>query len=351
MQSIYKKTELSSMLIKQIQAMPKAEIHVHLEGATDAATVWELAQRNRVKLPAETVEAWQALYEFRDFNHFIEIYQLAAGCMQTVEDFAFMTERFLAQQAAQNVRYCELFLSATYLVEKFSSHEIIAALHEAILDSKQKYGVEAVFIPDIARQEPDSRFKVLDFVLQGREQGIFIGLGLGGIEVGYPPELFADVYAEARQQGVHVVAHAGETCGPESIWGAINDLQVERIGHGVRAVEDDKLVEYLRKTQLPLEVSPVSNYRLKVVPFDQPHPIHTLMQQGVFVTVNTDDPPMFSTTLIDEYVLLAQQGFSWDELWQLNLNTLNATFLSESRKAAYLAEWAAFESKVLSNEC
>ncbi len=346
MQSIYQKNQPSSTLIKRLEEMPKAEIHVHLEGATDAATVWELAQSNHVKLPAATLEEWQAMYAFRDFSHFIEIYKLAAGCMQTVKDFAFMTERFLAQQAKQNVHYCELFLSATYLIEKFSSNEITAALREAVNDGKQKYGVEAVFIPDIARQEPDSRFKVLDFVLQGREQGVFVGLGLGGAEIGYPPKLFTDVYTEARQQGVHVVAHAGETGGPESVWGAINDLQVERIGHGVQSVEDEKLVDYLRQTQIPLEVSPKSNYRLKIVPYDQPHPIHILMQQGVYVTINTDDPPMFSTNLNDEYVLLAQQGLSWEELWQLNLNTLNATFLPEARKATYLLEWAAFKSRV-----
>jgi adenosine deaminase len=185
---------------------------------------------------------------------------------------------------------------------------------------------------------------VLDFVLNGHDRGIFIGLGLGGKEVGFAPELFSDVYTDARQQGLHVVAHAGETEGARSIWGAINNLKVERIGHGVRALEDPSLVEYLAQTQIPLEVSPYSNYRLKLIPWDQPHPIRALMDQGVYVTVNSDDPPMFSTDLTSEYLLLARQGFSWDELWKLNLNALEASFLSDEAKAIYRTEWQRFYS-------
>jgi len=191
---------------------------------------------------------------------------------------------------------------------------------------------------------------VLDFVLKGRAQGIFIGLGLGGKEVGFPPELFSDVFAEARRQDLHVVAHAGETEGPPSVWGAIRSLQAERIGHGVRAIEDDQLVKHLSQTQIPLEVSPYSNYHLNIVSPDQPHPIRTLMDRGVYVTVNTDDPPMFSTDLTSEYVLLAGQGFSWDELWQLNLNALEASFLSDEVKAIYRAEWQTFASQQIEAE-
>jgi adenosine deaminase len=342
MNSIYSNTRVAPELIDRLRAMPKVELHVHLEGATDAATVWELAQRNNISLPAATPEAWQAMYLFRDFNHFIEIYQLAAACMRTPDDFVYMIRRFLAQQASHNVKYCEAFLSASLLLDKFPPDEIIAAMAQGAKQGEAEVGVQVRFIPDIARHTPDTRFRVLDFVLAGREQGIFIGLGLGGKEVGFPPELFADVFAEARRQGLHVVAHAGETEGPPSIWGAIRSLHAQRIGHGVRAVEDQQLVKYLAQTQIPLEVSPYSNYRLKVVPPHQPHPIRALVDQGVHVTVNTDDPPMFSTDLTGEYVLLARQGFSWDELWQLNLNALEASFLSDEAKAIYRGQWNAF---------
>lgn len=344
----YTSTSVADELIQRLHVMPKIELHVHLEGATDAATVWELARRHRVTLPAATLEEWQSLYTFRDFNHFIEIYLLAVSCMQTPDDFAFMTEQFLQRQAQHNIKYCEVFLSASYMLDKLPQDEIIAALLEGARRGEAASGTQLRFIPDFTRNLPESRHDVLDFALKGWEQGIFIGLGVGGKEVGFPPELFVDVFAEARRQGLHVVAHAGETEGPSSVWGAIRSLQVERIGHGVRAIEDPLLVEHLRQTQIPLEVSPYSNYRLKVVPLDQPHPIRTLVDQGVSVTVNTDDPAMFSTDLTSEYVLLAQQGFSWDELWQLNLNALEASFLSSEVKAVYRAGWQAFATQVAS---
>lgn len=342
---IHTTTPVTDELIQRLHLMPKIELHVHLEGATDAATVWELAQRNRVTLPAATLEEWQSMYTFRDFNHFIEIYLLAVNCMQTPDDFAFMTEQFLQHQAQHNIKYCEVFLSASYMLDKLPQDEVIAALLEGARRGEAAYGTQLRFIPDFTRNLPESRQHVLDFALRGQEHGIFIGLGVGGKEVGFPPELFSDVFAEARRQGLHVVAHAGETEGPPSIWGAIRSLQTERIGHGVRALEDPRLVEHLHQTQIPLEVSPYSNYRLKVVPADQPHPIRALVDQGVYVTVNTDDPAMFSTDLTSEYVLLARQGFSWNELWQLNINALEASFLAPEAKAAYRAEWQTFATQ------
>ncbi|MBT3314715.1 MAG: adenosine deaminase [Anaerolineae bacterium] len=343
MTKIYENTPISPELSKRLWEMPKAEIHVHLEGATDAATVWELAQRNKVTLPAATLEEWLSMYAFRDFDHFLDIYLLATQCMQTADDFAFMFERFLAEQARHNVRYCEVFLSASFMLDNFPQEEVITVFAEGIKHAKEKYDIGMRFIPDIARHIPESRYRVLDFILKGREAGVFIGLGLGGPEVGFPPGLFMDVYEEARRQGLHVVAHAGEVVGPESVWGALTELKSERIGHGVRAVDDPKLLEYLAETQIPLEVCPHSNYRLKVTPFNEPHQIRKLVDAGVYCTVNSDDPPMFSTDLTSEYLLLAKQGFSWDELWQLNGNTLEASFLSDEEKATYRTEWDAFD--------
>lgn len=345
MTEIYHSTFVSDEFAARLRAMPKVELHVHLEGATDAATVWALAKRNKVKLPAASLEAWQGMYEFRDFDHFLEIYRLSVGCMRTADDFAFMLDRFMANQAAQNVRYCEVFLSASFMVGNFPQDEVIAVLAEGVQNGKEKYDVGVRFIPDIARHVPETRFDVLDFILKGYEKGIFIGLGLGGPEVGFPPAPFADVYDEARRQGLHLVVHAGETVGPESIWGAIKDLKAERIGHGVRAVEDESLLAYLKEHQIPLEVCPMSNYRLKVTPVDQPHQMRRLVDAGVYCTVNSDDPPMFSTDLNTEYLLLAAQGFSWEELWQLNLNALEASFLPEEEKAAYRVTWAEFLEK------
>lgn len=342
---IYTNTEISEALIDRLRAMPKIELHVHLEGATDAETVWDMAKKNNVSLPAGSLEEWKSLYAFRDFDHFVEIYIQAANCMQTPADFAFMTERFLEYQASQNVRYCEVFLSASLLIEKFPFDEIIDALQEGADRGEQNTGVKVKFIPDIARHVPQTSQGVLDFVLAGHKTGLFLGLGLGGPEVGFPPELFEDVYAEARRNGLRVVAHAGETVGAESVWGALRALKAERIGHGVRSVEDPELMDYLAESQIPLELNPQSNYRLKVVPMDRPHPIRALVDHGVFVTVNSDDPPMFSTDLNSEYILLAQQGFTWEELWHLNLNAIEASFLSEMDKQHYREEWKRFSAE------
>jgi adenosine deaminase len=345
MTSLFGRTPVPEDLATALHAMPKIELHVHLEGATDASTVWELARRNGVALPASTLTELERMFAFRNFDHFIEIYLLAVNCMRTPEDYALMVERFFERQARHNIRYSEVFLSGSLLLDKFPQEEILAALAEGATAGERAHGISVRFIPDISREMRDTRFRVLEFVLKGRERGIFIGIGLGGVEIGNPPELFTDVFAEARRMGLHVVAHAGETAGPSSIWGAIRGLHAERIGHGIRAVEDPTLIEQLRVSQTPLEISPHSNYRLKAVPEDRPHPIRSLLDQGVLVTVNTDDPPMFSTDLTAEYLLLARQGFSWDELWRVNLNAIRASFLSPEQKAACRDEWQDFAAR------
>jgi adenosine deaminase len=344
MDNLYHFTPVSPSLARRLRAMPKAEIHVHLEGATDADTVWELARRNHLEPPAASLSEWEAAFTFRDFNHFGEIYLRAASTMRTADDFAFITERFLQRQAEHNVRYCEAFLSASILLEKIPPAEAIAVLSEAARLGEERHGIRLRFIPDITRNEPQTRFGVLEFALQGMDCGIFIGLGLGGKEIGFPPELFSDVYTEAQRQGLHLVAHAGETDGPASVWGALHSLHAERIGHGVRSVDDPALLAHLAQTQTPLEVCPVSNYRLKVTPANQPHPLRSLVDHGVFCTVNSDDPTMFSTDLTSEYLLLAAQGFTWDELWQLNHNAIRASFLTPAEKAAYHGGWDAWNS-------
>ena len=253
-----------------------------------------------------------------------------------------MIESFFKRQAEQNILYTEAFLSASFLTRKFEDAAILDAIARGVEAGKRKYGVRVNLIPDISREIPNSQARVLELVLKGKERGLFIGLGLGGMEAEYPPELFTENYTEARRQGLRVVAHAGEADGAGSIWGAINSLYAERIGHGIRCLEDPKLVEYLRQHQLPLEVSPQSNYRLGVVAATEPHPIRRMVDSGLYCTVNSDDPAMFSTDLVNEYVTLASQGFSWEELWQLNLNTLKAAFLSQTEKAGYLDQWDQF---------
>ncbi|MEO0984127.1 MAG: adenosine deaminase [Cyanobacteria bacterium J06639_14] len=331
-----------SELAERLRVMPKAEIHVHIEGATDAATFYQMAQRNQVELPAQSLADWQALFEFRDFPHFIQIYRMAVQCLKTLEDYALMIERFYQRQFEENILYTEAFLSASFLSQTFEPEAILDAIAAGQAAGAAQYPCQIKLIPDIARQLPDSQQRVLELALAGKERGIFIGLGIGGMEIGHPPEPFADAYAEARRQGLRVVAHAGEAVGPDSIWGAIKALNVERIGHGTRCLEDPELVEHLRQHQIPLEVSPQSNYCLGIVERDRPHPIRHMVDAGLYCTLNSDDPAMFATSLTHEYLTLAAQGFSWQELWQLNTNTLEATFLDEAEKRNYRTEWEKF---------
>ncbi len=342
----------SDALVQRLHAMPKVEIHVHLEGATGPDTVWDMAQRNGVDLPADSLEAWREFYEFRDFEHFIRVYIAATSAMRTPEDFEQMVRDFAGRQAAQNVRYSEAYVSPQFhLSAGLSQADLLDALAAGADSGWREHGSKVRFIADISRQTEMRRDDVLPFALEGRERdGLVVGIGIGGIEEGFPPELFEDTFTEARRGGLHAVAHAGETTGPASVWGAIRSLRAERIGHGIRSLEDPELIAYLVDARLPLEVSPNSNYRTKVVPQDEPHPIRALVDAGVYVTVNSDDPPMFSTDLDNEYVTLARQGFSFEELWQLNVATLEAAFLPEEEKAVLRKEWAAFADGIGSAE-
>ena len=316
--------------------MPKVELHVHLEGAQLPETIWAMARRNDIELPARTLEEWQRFYQFRDFAHFIDVYIAASGSMVTAEDFREMTVAFHAYQAAQNIVYSETFLSASLFVEKIPWPDLIEAFRDGLSEGHERHGVEVRLIPDIARNFPDTKERVLRFTLEGQRTGVFIGLGLGGLEAGFPPELFRGEFAEARASGLHVVAHAGEGAGAESIRGAIETLGAERIGHGIRCLEDPSLVALLRERRIPLEVCPMSNYCTGVVARDAPHPILRMLDEGLNVTINSDDPPMFSTSLTDEYRWLAGR------LWACNVAALEASFADHATKARVRASFEGF---------
>jgi len=323
------------MNFQTLAVMPKFELHVHIEGAADADTYFDIAQKNNIQLPVKSRQEWRQFFEFRDFPHFIEVYLAAVGCLQTTDDYGLLIDNFFKRQSEQNILYTEAYLSATFIIERFEDEAVLDAIEAAVIAGQNKYGCVVNLIPDIARMIPESQDRVLEFVIKGKQRGLFIGLGLGGLEKGFPPGLFTETYEEARRAGLRTVAHAGEADGPESIWGAIDDLKVERIGHGVRCIEDPALVEALRLRQIPLEVCPVSNYCLGIVKQGEAHPIREMVDAGLFCCINSDDPAMFSTSLTNEYQRLASSGFGWQELQQLNLNALDASFLSDIEKQHY----------------
>lgn len=330
---------IDSALRERIARMPKAEIHVHLEGATTARTYFDIAERNGIALAVADLPQWNEHFKFTDFDHFIEVYVACTTTMRTADDYALMVRRFGEQQAALNVRYTETFVSCSLIGNSVNRSDFLDALRDTAEDVERDLGVRIRFIADISREIPDSQSRVLALAIEGCKRGTFIGLGLGGPEVGFPPELFTDTYRQAREAGLHVVAHAGETVGTPCIVGSLDALGAERIGHGFLALKDPALTERLRETQVPLEICPQSNYRVGVVPSDERHPIFGLREAGVYCTVNSDDPAMFETDLNKEYVTLAEQGMNWDQLWALNLATLEATFASDADKRALREQW------------
>ncbi len=331
-----------------IQAMPKVELHVHLEGSIRPETLLTLAQRHQVDLPAKTVEELQAWYTFTDFPHFVEIYLTLSSCLRTPDDIELIGREFLAGQAAQNIRYSEVTYTAYthYRSRKLPFQDQLAALNRARAWAEAEYGVSMGLIIDIPRDvSAEEGMLTAEWVIGGLGDGV-IALGLGGPEVGHPPEKFAEAFARARAAGVPGIPHAGETMGPESIWGALRSLHAVRLGHGVRCLEDPALVAELRERQIPLEVCPTSNVCLKVVPDFARHPLPRLLAEGLYVTLNSDDPPMFNTTLTQEYLAAAQTfNLTVEALTGLVLNGVRASLLPTATRLQleqqFQAEFAA----------
>ena len=317
---------------KEIEFMPKVELHVHLEGAISPRTYYSLANKNQIELPCNNLADWEKYFQFKNFQHFIDVYGLAVSTIKKVEDFSLLIEKFFQYQENNNIIYSEVFLSASFIIQNFDNQEILEAIEFGIKQGEKKYSSRIKLIPDISRHLPKTQAKVLELTIEGYKKGLFVGLGLGGMEVNYPPKLFAETFLKAKKSGLRVVAHAGEAVGPESIWGAINELNAERIGHGIRSLDDDKLIRFLAESQIPIEVSPTSNYHLGIVKNAENHPIRKMVDNGLLCTINTDDPEMFSTTLSKEYKMLCLQGFSLEELYQLNKNAIDSSFLENNEK-------------------
>ena len=323
-----------------IEAMPKVELHVHLEGSIQPATLLALAERNRVALPAATLDELRDWYRFRDFPHFVQVYGALSRCIRTPEDLELIGRDFLVGQAAQNIRYSEVTFTAQTHARNYGIPfaEQIAALARARLWAEAELGVSMRLIIDIARETaPEEGLAVADWVIGAYGEDV-VALGLGGMELGNPPEKHAVALARARAAGVPLVLHAGETAGPASIWGALAQ-GAQRIGHGVRCLEDPRLVDELRERQIPLEVCPTSNVCLGVVPAIEAHMLPRLLEAGLYVTLNSDDPPMFGTTLTEEYITAARVfGLGRDELVGLAQNAVRATLLPPVAKATLEAE-------------
>ncbi|HYU33831.1 MAG TPA: adenosine deaminase [Thermoanaerobaculia bacterium] len=321
--------------------MPKVELHVHLEGAMRPAVLLELARRNGVELPADDEAGLARWFRFRDFEQFVQVYLTCSRALQKPEDFQLLVADFLAEQARQNIVYTEAhFTIGTHLTNGANGGEVLAALEEAIREGEKQLGVRLRLIPDIVRNVgPALADRTLEWALAGRGRGV-VALGLSGSEARFANEPFREHFATATREGLHCVAHAGEHAGPESIRSVLEVCRAERIGHGVRAVEDPALMAELRERGIPLEICPSSNVCLGVVPDLERHPFDRLARAGCRVTVNSDDPAFFDTTLTGEYLRLSRTfGYGLRELTGLALSGLRAAFLPEEEREALAARF------------
>jgi aminodeoxyfutalosine deaminase len=322
-------------------ALPKAELHVHLEGSMRPETLLRLAQRRGVGLPANDVRGLKEWFRFRDFDHFVQIYVACSSTLVHPEDFQTVARDFIDEQERQNVLYSEVhFTVATHVWNGRNGAEILDALSQVVTEG-DKRATRLRFILDIVRNFPERADATLDLALRFRDKGV-VALGLTGMEADFANDPFRDHFAEAEKQGLRRCAHAGEHAGPKAIRSALETVRAERIGHGVRAVEDPALVEELARTGVPLEVCPTSNVCLGVFPDLASHSFERLRAAGVRVSVNSDDPPMFDTTLSQEYARLAQTfGYGRETLIELARAGLRDAFLTPTERPALESEFAA----------
>jgi aminodeoxyfutalosine deaminase len=281
---------------------PKIELHVHLEGTIRPRTLLEIARRNDYALPADTVEGLRELYEFRDFEHFIEIWVLTTNALRTRDDFRQVVVDYAAEAASHGAVYVEAIFSPTERVRRgVAWDDIFAGYCDGAEEARELHGIDIRLTPDIVRGFPLAEAEpVVRYSTTYADRGV-VGVGLGGLEAQYPPEPYASVFELAKAEGLGSVPHAGEVAGPASIRGALDALRADRIRHGFRAVEDTELVAELAQRGIVLDVSPVSNVRTGAVASLAEHPLPKLVAAGVRCSISTDDPAMFDTDLTRDY--------------------------------------------------
>ena len=321
-------------LLEFTRRMLKAELHVHLEGSILPRMLIKLAHRNHISLPADDEKSLTEFYRFRNFDQFLETYMLLTRCLRTADDYQLIAYEYGCECARQNIRYAEVTftIQTNMSLTNLPWQEILNGLNSGRQLAQNKFGVRWQWVFNIVRNTPETQNSVLEIALAARDMGV-IALGLGGREEGYPPELFIHTFERAKQQHLHRVPHAGEISGPKSVWSAIKLLHAERIGHGVRSIEDPTLMDYLKLNSIPLEICPSSNICLKVYPDYAHHPLRKLWEAGLVLTINSDDPPMFGTDLNNEYqVLVNAFDFNQSEIEQMSLNAIRASFLNLGEK-------------------
>jgi adenosine deaminase len=327
-----------------IAALPKVELHLHLEGALRPETMFALAGRNGVELPADSPEGLGALYRFGDFGDFARLFLTGLKVLRTAADFADATAALAAELAAQNVRYAEVTTTPfAHIRRGVAAEEYRDGLNAGRRLARTAHGVELAWICDISRETEDpGSEETLGFLLGRTAPDGVVGLGLGGMEAGYPPAPFAASFAKAHANGLAALPHAGETVGPESVWSAVRDLHADRVAHGVTCLADPALVDHLAAHGIPLDIAITSNVLLGLAASPEAHPLGDLRRAGLTLTLNTDDPAYFGTTLTRE-LRIAHEAHGLDRaaLVEAQCTALAVSYAPADVRARVTAELAA----------
>ena len=322
-----------------ISGLPKAELHLHIEGSLEPELLFKLAERNQVSLPYANVEAVRAAYDFSNLQSFLDIYYAGASVLQTEQDFYDLTWAYLERAHQDNIRHTEIFFDPQTHTDRGIAFEVvIRGIHQALADAEQQLGLTSRLILCFLRHlSEEAAFATLQAALPFRSW--IVGIGLDSSEVGNPPEKFKRVFAKAETKGFRKVAHAGEEGSADYIWGALDGLGVERIDHGVQCVQDPELVQLLAARQIPLTVCPLSNTKLCVFDRMEDHNLKQLLDAGLRVMINSDDPAYFGGYLNANFHAVWQAlKLSREELLQLAKNSFLSSFLSEPEKLKHLHE-------------
>jgi adenine deaminase len=333
----------SALTDKLLRKIPKAELHIHIEGSLEPEMMFEIAARNGVRLRYGSVRKLREAYDFADLQSFLDLYYEGTQVLLYERDFYELTSAYLRRASLQGVRHAEIFFDPQAHTERgVDLGTVITGLRRALADGERRLGMSSQLIMCFLRHlSAEEAMETLRQTLPYKEW--IVGVGLDSSEVGHPPEDFEAVFEEAGRHGFRKVAHAGEEGPPEYIRQALDDLRAARIDHGVRCVEDPGLVRRLREEQVPLTVCPLSNVRLRVFPSLQKHPVKRMLDEGLCVTVNSDDPAYFGGYVADNYSAVRDRlGFTRDEFRAVAENSFKASFLGEGEKKELLEELGSY---------
>ena len=321
-----------------IAKLPKAELHLHIEGTFEPELIFKMAERNKIKLPYQSVESLRKAYQFKDLQSFLDLYYACMNVLRSEEDFAELANAYFEKASKQNVVHAEIFFDPQAHTERgVPFRTVIDGLWAAVKDSKKNFGITSKMIMCFLRDlSAESAMETLDQAIPFGER--IVAVGLDSAERGNPPSKFAAVFAKARAAGFEATAHAGEEGPAEYVWEALNILKVKRIDHGVRSLEDPKLVQHLVESAIPLTVCPLSNIKLRVFDHMKDHNVKEMLDAGLKATINSDDPAYFGGYLGENFKSISEAlDLKQGDLKTLALNSINASFLSASERLEYLA--------------